>query len=568
MRPRSLLIAVAAGLALADASVVTLALPELLVQLNTTVEGVAAVIGVYTVTLAALLIPAERLARRVGPATLGVAGFAIFALASLLCGASSSLGLLLVGRALQAAGGAAGLIAAFELLHGERTSARNLWLGAAVLSAAVGPALGGALTQAFSWRAIFYAQAPVAVLAALIARERMVDRADPAAGSAQAAAASAAPAAGAAAPGAAAAAAPGAPWRAQAALALVSAALTAVLFLLVLLLVAGWAVAPLAAAGSVTVLPAAALAGSRLGGDARWRAAGGCVLVGLGTIALAYLPDAKVYWTFAPQVLAGLGMGLALPALAGELLPERDAADAARLLTVRHVGIAVALAVLAPVTANRLDSATRDARSQGVALVLDAKIDPTQKLQMAPVLLQGVQNESPRKGLKDAIADQRPDVAADQLPAYDELSARADDILVDAVGDSFFPAFWITGAFALLGGALLLTRARMPAWLPAAAAAGIAVAVIQVVVWDGRRPERVTLADPCKPRALPATGGLGGFLQDSALQLLDRQACRIGSTREELVLALAGGDDAKSFEKKYGENPRSAEFLLGSLLGG
>src|SRR4051812_1259058 len=108
MRPRTVLIAIAAGLALADASVVTLALPELLVQLNTTVEGVAAVIGVYTVVLAALLIAAERVARQVGAAKVGMVGFSIFALASLVCGASNSLTLLLLARGVQAAGGAAG----------------------------------------------------------------------------------------------------------------------------------------------------------------------------------------------------------------------------------------------------------------------------------------------------------------------------------------------------------------------------------------------------------------------------------------------------------------------------
>src|SRR5207253_9359364 len=54
---RRLLLAVAAGLALADASIVTLALPRLLSELHATVEGVAAVIGVYTVVLAAALLP-------------------------------------------------------------------------------------------------------------------------------------------------------------------------------------------------------------------------------------------------------------------------------------------------------------------------------------------------------------------------------------------------------------------------------------------------------------------------------------------------------------------------------
>ncbi len=571
MRPRSVLIALAAGLALADASIVTLALPELLVQLDTTIEGVAAVIGVYTVTLAALLIPAERYARRVGPATLGLYGFVLFAAASVLCGASSDLGLLLVGRALQAAGGAAALIAGFELLHAERSSARNLWLGAAVLSAALGPALGGALTEAFSWRAIFYAQAPVALLAAVVAAQTRGERPRAAAEPGEAAPpGAAAPPEAPTPPGAAAPPATTLPaWRAQAALALVSAALTAVLFLLVLLLVAGWAIAPLAAAATVTILPAAALAGSRLPGDPRWRAAGGAILIGLGTIALAYLPDAKVYWTFAPQLLAGLGMGLALPALAGELLPERNAADAASLLTVRHVGIAVALAILAPIAANRLETATRDARLQGIALVLDARLDPTQKLRMAPQLLAGVEQESPRKGLQDAIDEQRPDVGPEQAGEFNRLADRADEILVDAVRDSFFPAFWITGAFALLGGAMLLTRARVPGWLPAATAAGVAVAIVQVVAWDGKRPDQVTLQDPCQPRELPQTGGIGGFFQDAALRAADREACQLGSSREELVLAAAaGGEDAERFEEKYGVNPRSAGFILGSLLGG
>ena len=63
MKLRVYALAVAAGLGLADASIVTLALPDILSDLDTTVEGVAAVIGVYTVVLAALLVPAERLAR-------------------------------------------------------------------------------------------------------------------------------------------------------------------------------------------------------------------------------------------------------------------------------------------------------------------------------------------------------------------------------------------------------------------------------------------------------------------------------------------------------------------------
>src|SRR4051794_9543529 len=152
MRTRHVILAVAAGLALADASIVTLALPQLLQELGTTVEGVAAVLGVYTVVLAIALLPAERLQRRLGAPAVGAGGLALFALASAACGSMNDLTPLLVARGFQAVGGAAALVAAFALLEpsgaaGER--GRRLWLGAAVLAAAVGPALGGALTQAF-----------------------------------------------------------------------------------------------------------------------------------------------------------------------------------------------------------------------------------------------------------------------------------------------------------------------------------------------------------------------------------------------------------------------------------
>src|ERR671910_1452006 len=100
--PARILIAAAVGLALADASVVTLALPEILVELDTTVEGVAAVLGVYTLVLAAGLPPAEWLRRRTGSARLGVIGFVVFAVAGLGCGAVDSVAPLAVLRAVQA----------------------------------------------------------------------------------------------------------------------------------------------------------------------------------------------------------------------------------------------------------------------------------------------------------------------------------------------------------------------------------------------------------------------------------------------------------------------------------
>src|SRR5829696_9806416 len=97
---RRALVAVAAGLALADASIVALALPPILSELDTTITGVAAVIGVYALVLALSIWPAARV--RVGPW-----GFVLFGLASLGCGIAGSLEVLLVFRAIQAVGGAA-----------------------------------------------------------------------------------------------------------------------------------------------------------------------------------------------------------------------------------------------------------------------------------------------------------------------------------------------------------------------------------------------------------------------------------------------------------------------------
>src|SRR4051812_49536722 len=158
-KPAGLILAVSAGLALADSSVVALALPQLLRDLDTTVEGVAAVLGVYVLVLALALIPAASYERRHGAARVGAAGLGLMAAASILCAVAGSLPVLLVFRALQAAGGAAGLIAVFTLIDAG-ASGRRLWVAAAVFGTACGPALGGVLTQLFDWRGVFPPPAP------------------------------------------------------------------------------------------------------------------------------------------------------------------------------------------------------------------------------------------------------------------------------------------------------------------------------------------------------------------------------------------------------------------------
>jgi len=548
-RAQLIVVAVAAGLALADSSIVALALPPLLTEFNTSITGVAAVIGVYTLVLAVGIWPAAWLARRLGAAHVGAIGMLVFAGASIGCALSDTLTTLLIFRAIQAAGGAAGLLAGFDLMDAgghDASLGRRLWIAAAVFGSAAGPAIGGALTEALDWRAIFVAQAPIGIAAAIACWSLPV------------------PAPGAHATG---------PirWRPTIALAAISAALTAVLFLLVLQLVAGWSIEPLSAALTVTVLPVAAIAASRIRGTALVRASCGCLFVVAGAVGLAYLPDAELKWTILPQVLAGIGMGLAFPALAGGMLPERTSGDAARLLIARHAGIVVALLVLAPVVAHQLDTITETARYQGVAVVLDAKLDPRDKIALAPALMGGIDSDDPRGGLQDAIDRNSAQFTGDDEVIFEGMANRLDDVIVAAVAKAFKPAYLITAGLALAAALVLVVgvRFRMAALATTTAVALLCATwvVVAIRIDDRNRPAPVVLADPCQDRKQPDSGGIFGAIQDFALNRLDRAACEFGSSREELVLALADDAENKRFQAKYHEDPRSAGGILEGLFG-
>jgi MFS family permease len=549
-------LALAAGIALADASIVTLGLPSILIELDSTVEGVALVLGVYTAVLAVALLPAVWLCRRFGDAHVGAAGFALFLAASLGCGASDSLGLLLVLRGVQALGGAAGLVAAFALLEGGRPGpGRRMWVAASVFGIAVGPALGGALTQAFSWRAIFFAQAPIVLPALLVALQTA--RTKPVDVSPRDARLPSSPL----------------PWRPAIALALLSASLTAVVFLVVLLLVSGWSIEPLTAALAVSVLPVAAIASSRLPGDSETKAIAGCLMVAGGVGCLALLPGASAWWTVVPQVLAGAGMGLALPALSGELIPERTRWDAARLLSIRHAGIAVALAALAPLISSNLTSTIDTAREQGTAAVLDAKLPPENKIEIAPDLFGGLNTDDPRGELQKSIEEARAGLDGEQATELGRLGDRLDDVVTGAVRSAFRTTFIVTSALALLAALILLTgapRAAAALSRPAVAAAAIAALVAAGgygIAYASTTRETVQIGDPCQDRDLPDVGGISGQLQDISLAALDRAACEFGSSREELLLALFDDRLQREFEEEHGVDPRSLLSLGPALLG-
>jgi hypothetical protein len=538
-------VALAAGLALADASVVVLALPPILTELDATVEGAAAVIGVYTLTLALGLPLAARMTGA-APGPRGAGAMLLFAAASAGCGLAPDLGLLVALRAVQGLAAAGVLVAAFDLLgagEGESSGGR-LWLAAGILGAAIGPAFGGAMTELLDWRAIFLVQAPLAALAGVACRAVRAPQVRPGRGGR-------------------------APLHLAAllCLGLLSAALTGVLFLLVLMLVSGWALSPLAAAAVVSVLPVAAFVGTRIPGDDARLAIAGSLLVAAGVLALAPVTVDSVAMAIAPQISAGVGMGMALPALAGGLLPERTPREAARVLAVRHLGITVALALLAPIASAQLDRAAEQVRERGTALILDARLPPGDKLNLADVATADLDAIAPRAVLRDALANARTEVSDGDRGAYDAFTRRADETLVAAIGEAFRPAFLVCGALALLAAASLVAVSwrRLGAAVPACCALGVGLVGAQVGVAAAQQPEPVVIADPCERRALPGTGGIGGLLQDTSLRLLDFAACRYGSSREKLALALVDNDEAEAYERDHGVDPGALRALVRKL---
>ncbi|MEA2478866.1 MAG: hypothetical protein QOJ07_788, partial [Thermoleophilaceae bacterium] len=495
------------------------------------------------------------LRRRSGTALVGMLGWSVFALTAIGCAVAKDLTLLLVLRAVQATGAAAGLVTAFAVLREPGEGGRGpgrLWTAASVFGTAAGPALGGVLTEALDWRAIFFVQVPFGVVAVIEARaagEPAPAREPVAAAEPRAAGALAAPAV---------------------AIALLSAALTGVLFLLVLMLVSGWSLSPAVAALAVSILPIAAIGGARLRGEPRAMAAAGCALVGAGVLALAWVPTASVAWTVPSQVLAGLGMGMAFNALAGPLLPERTPGQAAALLSVRHAGITLALLLLAPITAAKLDDTVSNARERTAAVILDARLPPLDKLALVGPISSNLDPVDPRAQLTGSLDKQRGRYADDPVKSaeYDDLVDHVDGTIIHAVGDAFRIAFVVAGALALLGALVLLPGASTRAWRAAAlAAVALALPVTFALIQPGLAPAQGQVRDPCKPRQLPHTGGITGMVQDVGLVALDRAACKYGSSREELAIALADPGSAKRFEQRHGVNPRSASGLLQTIMG-
>jgi MFS family permease len=435
------LLALPVGFVLADSAVVTLALPDILDRLGGTVAQVAWVLISFNLVLALAVVPAAMLCAGRDPGPLTAAGLVVFAAASTACALAGSMSLLIGARCLQALGGAVALVGCLELLVAATDERRGVsrWVVAGVVGTAVGPCAGGLLTQAFAWQSIFVVQVPIALLAvpaALAMRGAPVHPTDqhrPAIGP-------------------------------NLALALLSAALTAALFLLVLLLVDGWHRSPATAALTVSVVPIAALLARPLARALptapRLETATGCLLIAGGLVGLALPPSADLAWTIGPQALVGLGLGLTVDRLTLDAMRGRSprALHGGWTIGARHLGVVLGLAILTPVFTADLRAAQAPAEQAVTRLVLDAPLPAQSKVAVARALSSQLTLESGRvPDLRPAFA--RLQVSPAQRPATAQLERDLDNQLERAASRALRDSFLI-GAGLALAALVSLVRVR------------------------------------------------------------------------------------------------------------
>lgn len=168
--------AVALGtfMATLDASVVNVALPTLAREFDAGLGSVEWVVLSYLLALVALQLNAGRLSDLMGRGRVYAVGLGIFALASAACAAAESLGFLIGARVVQGIGGAmtsaVGTAIVTEVFPPQARGRALGWLGLAVSAGlAAGPAIGGLVIDAFSWRWLFLPNVPLAGIAALAA---------------------------------------------------------------------------------------------------------------------------------------------------------------------------------------------------------------------------------------------------------------------------------------------------------------------------------------------------------------------------------------------------------------
>jgi EmrB/QacA subfamily drug resistance transporter len=153
-----------------DNTVVNVALPSIQQDLDASISGLEWTVNGYTLSIAVLLVTGGRLGDIFGRRRMFLTGIVIFAASSATAGLAPDATALVISRVVQGAGAALMMPGTLSIIADafpphERGKAMGTWAGVSALALAIGPVLGGFLTEHVSWRAIFYLNIPVAIVA-------------------------------------------------------------------------------------------------------------------------------------------------------------------------------------------------------------------------------------------------------------------------------------------------------------------------------------------------------------------------------------------------------------------
>jgi EmrB/QacA subfamily drug resistance transporter len=153
-----------------DNTVVNVALPSIAADLQVGLSELEWIVTGYALTFASLMLTGGKLADLLGRRRIFVVGLAVFTLSSLVCGLASSGELLIGARVVQGAGAALMNPATLSIIAAtfpprQRGTAIGIWAGTSALALALGPLVGGLLTEHISWSWIFFVNVPIGIIA-------------------------------------------------------------------------------------------------------------------------------------------------------------------------------------------------------------------------------------------------------------------------------------------------------------------------------------------------------------------------------------------------------------------